>query len=47
MKSNFAENLFVFAGLLARYKLRWKRESDQHDYNEDEFRNLFSKVNYF
>ncbi|VDK74245.1 unnamed protein product [Litomosoides sigmodontis] len=29
--------------LLARYKLRWKRESDQHNYNEDEFRNLFSK----
>lgn len=29
--------------LLARYKLRWKRKTDEHSYNEDDIRKLFSK----
>uniref|UniRef100_A0AAF5PSS3 DnaJ domain-containing protein n=2 Tax=Wuchereria bancrofti TaxID=6293 RepID=A0AAF5PSS3_WUCBA len=29
--------------LLARYKLRWKRETDQCNYDEDDLRKLFSK----
>ncbi|VDK75244.1 unnamed protein product [Onchocerca ochengi] len=28
---------------LARYKLRWKRENNRCDYDEDDFRELFSK----
>uniref|UniRef100_A0A915PCJ3 J domain-containing protein n=1 Tax=Setaria digitata TaxID=48799 RepID=A0A915PCJ3_9BILA len=31
------------SGLLARYKLKWKRDDDRCNYNEEDFRKLFSK----